>query len=154
MNLIDFKNYPDTTTPINAENLNNNFKEVIKICQGDVLFDGETDSNGYIKNATSRTIEGLSNYEYLAILFQRGTDYGGVIQTTQYACKHTSAMIFYTSTTSWYRHTANFYWNGDIFEFKNIYVEGSNGNNYLTTDSYDNEVVKLIIGINRKTFDS
>lgn len=157
MALLEFINYPNTSTPVNAENLNNNFKEVIKICQGDILFDGATDSNGYIKCGTSRTITGLSNYEYLAILFQRGADYGGVMQTTQYACKHTSPNLFYTNSASsrWYRHTANFYWDGDVFEFRNVYIESSDGNNYLTTSSpNDNENVRLIIGINRKTFDS
>lgn len=30
MSLIEFKNLPDTSTPINAENLNNNFNEVMQ----------------------------------------------------------------------------------------------------------------------------
>ena len=36
MALIEFKNYPDTSTPINAENLNNNFNEVISISRENV----------------------------------------------------------------------------------------------------------------------
>ena len=36
MALLDFKNYPDTSTPINAENLNNNFNEVISISRENV----------------------------------------------------------------------------------------------------------------------
>lgn len=31
MALVEFKNFPDTSTPLNAENLNNNFKEIFNL---------------------------------------------------------------------------------------------------------------------------
>lgn len=37
MALIEFKDYPDTSTPLNAENLNNNFNELNKAIEQEKL---------------------------------------------------------------------------------------------------------------------
>ena len=44
MSLIEFQDYPSTETPLNAENLNHNFNELI----GKVLYENENGTNANI----------------------------------------------------------------------------------------------------------
>ena len=49
MGLIKFQDYPDTSTPLNAENLNNNFNEILNLLcpvgKVEVFFDNNDHSN-------------------------------------------------------------------------------------------------------------
>lgn len=49
MALIEFKDYPNTSTPLNAENLNNNFNEILNLLcpvgKVEVFFDNNDHSN-------------------------------------------------------------------------------------------------------------
>ena len=59
--MIEFKDLPDTTTPINADNLNNNFDKLKPY----VLYN---DTNG---SSVSITLsDSAQNYEYLEIFFE------------------------------------------------------------------------------------
>lgn len=61
MNLIEFKDYPSTETPLNAENLNHNFNEFKPY----VLYDNPSGSNGTITlNDT------LENYSRIDIYYK------------------------------------------------------------------------------------
>lgn len=61
MALIEFKDYPNTSTPLNAENLNNNFN----CLNGTVLYDNA--SGG--ANGTITLSDNATNYKYLEIFF-------------------------------------------------------------------------------------
>lgn len=63
MALIEFKNLPDTSTPINAENLNHNFE----LLQGSVLYE---DSGGSAHGVTLR--ESAENFKYIEIFYGYG----------------------------------------------------------------------------------
>lgn len=73
MALIEFKNLPDTTTPINAENLNNNFDELDDGLSNKVNFDELNDGlsnkvNLYKKslpNGSTITFNGNNRAAYL-----------------------------------------------------------------------------------------
>lgn len=52
MALIEFKDYPNTSTPLNAENLNNNFNEVNNIAES-----GSNDNGHYIKFSDGTLIQ-------------------------------------------------------------------------------------------------
>lgn len=61
MSLIEFKDLPDTTTPITADNLNNNFNEL----KGEVLYNTTGDS------ATTLTLnDDIENYETFEIVYK------------------------------------------------------------------------------------
>ena len=75
MSLVEFKNLPDTTTPINAANLNNNFNELnsqisaaaaaINNLKGTVLW---TNPNPNISFPT-QSINFGDNYKFYDIIF-------------------------------------------------------------------------------------
>ena len=67
MSLIEFKNLPDTSTPINAENLNNNFNELLNsIIYQNVTSDAfEVAANGQYTLTLNFTIP--SNYEVVGL---------------------------------------------------------------------------------------
>lgn len=55
MNLIEFKDKPDTTTPINKTNLNHNFNEVKKMVKTtETISDEDTYCCNYINNITPK----------------------------------------------------------------------------------------------------
>lgn len=60
MSLIEFKDYPSTETPLNAENLNHNFNEL----KGTVLYE---DANGTTGNIELK--DDISKYSYIEIYF-------------------------------------------------------------------------------------
>lgn len=67
MALIEFKNKPDTTTPINATNLNYNFNEVLNLIypvgRGFIDFT-DTDYSNYLGFTWERELVGLSPIGY------------------------------------------------------------------------------------------
>lgn len=73
MSLIEFKNFPDTSTPINAENLNNNFNSIVE--------SGNNENGSYIKFADGTLIQHKSGISfettykeiYFPISFLNGT---------------------------------------------------------------------------------
>ena len=63
MSLIKFQDYPSTETPLNAENLNHNFNELINI-GGVLLWKNSNPSNDF----TAQTLNlDLSNYDMVEI---------------------------------------------------------------------------------------
>lgn len=59
--MIEFKDLPNTTTPINAKNLNNNFKEILNIIypiNRVVIFHDNEDHSNYCGFTWERTIIG------------------------------------------------------------------------------------------------
>lgn len=64
MALIEFKDLPDTSTPLNAENLNNNFNAL----KGEVLFEGSTTGNITLNDS-------VSNYDILEIFYKNQDGY-------------------------------------------------------------------------------
>lgn len=139
MALIEFKDKPNTTTPLNATNLNNNFNELNRKCnqlKGVVLF------NGNFRIGETKTITNLQNYDVLEFYYSRGRDYGGTCTKAEYSSAHTSATIIYvggTSGTYWNKRTATIYWSENNVEFRSILEENTSGSSVITTtNNYDN----------------
>ena len=64
MSLIEFQDYPSTETPLNAENLNHNFKTL----KGVVLFEGSTTGNLTLNDSAS-------NYDIMEIFYRNQDGY-------------------------------------------------------------------------------
>ena len=72
MALIEFKDLPDTSTPINAENLNYNFDAL----KGKVLWTNPNSSSEFVKQTISLD---LSKYRKLEILYKIDVNNGTVV---------------------------------------------------------------------------
>lgn len=69
MSLIEFKDLPDTTTPITAENLNNNFNELKSELEGTILYTGSTNTNFILT-------DDYTNYDYIEIYGKKSSTFG------------------------------------------------------------------------------
>ena len=122
MALIEFKDYPNTTTPLNAENLNHNFRRVVY--KEDMVFDDYSDLMTLCKdvyaNKDKRCIGGIGNLydtnlrtllgnpeigNYTTCLFEHlmGAEIEGCIRVTAqapYERRYKTAYIIYDSKGS------------------------------------------------------
>lgn len=106
---------------------------------------------GNLKIGNTITIPQLNNFEVLEFHYQRGHDYGNVIQQCDSNRRHTSPSILYVSDsgTAWYRRTANIYWDANgVVEFRNVLAEGSSGNWEVDFSSNNNDTITKIVGYN------
>ena len=113
MSLVEFKNLPDTTTPINAANLNNNFNELnsqisaaasaINNLKGTVLWTNSSPTSNY--GATAVSINNLSNYDIIKIIFKRSTSSSIQFDVNLYLYEAiaTSVATFLDGTTQYLR---------------------------------------------------
>lgn len=108
---------------------------------------GKTLWNGNFRIGEIKKITGLSNYKVLEFWYARGSDYGNVIQTCTYSYRHTSPSILYASGSTYYRRSANIYWEGDDVEFRSVLIE-SKDNTYISTETNNHDSIIKIIGYN------
>ena len=95
MALIEFEDLPDTSTPVNANNLNNNFDELSdnindlsENVKGTVLYNNSSGSNGQITLSDS-----VANYDYIEI-FYGSINRGGMNSVKVYNPNNTRADFF------------------------------------------------------------
>lgn len=105
---------------------------------------------GNLKIGDTITIPELNEFEVLEFHYQRGHDYGNVIQQCDSNRRHTSPSILYVSDsgTAWYRRTANIYWDANgVVEFRNVLLESNNGIS-IDKNSANNDSISKIVGYN------
>ena len=104
---------------------------------------------GDLRIGDTITIPQLNEYEVIEFHYQRGYDYGNVIQQCDSNRRHTSPSILYVNGSVWYRRTANLYWDANgVIEFRTVLVEGYNGNIYVDSTSNTYDAITKIVGYN------
>lgn len=76
MSLITFENLPSTNTPINAQNLNNNFDELntgITNLQPVTLWTNSSPSSSFLSQQITLN-DSLENYNYIEVVYRRSTN--------------------------------------------------------------------------------
>lgn len=127
--MIEFKDLPDTSTPITAENLNNNFNEL----KSYVLYSDLTGSNALITLS-----DNASNYSYLEILYY-GDNRCSSIKVYNPDGKKIDLSCCAVLIANNYYKMSNWEINGNTISFTagNAYSISRSGFDSLTSDSHD-----------------